>query len=109
MNEVRINGKITKNGITLKFAPSGMAIGTFSISRSWKKKDSDKWESEFFNVKMFGKAAENVANVTGKVVIEGYLKQERWKKADKEFSQVWIIANTVTPENPAPAEDDIPF
>ena len=108
MNEVRINGKITKKGIELKHAPSGMAIGTFSISRSWKKKGADEWETEFFNCKMFGKTAEGAAGVTGKVVVEGYLKQERWKKDDKEFSQVVIIANSVTPEKPVD-EDEVPF
>ncbi len=109
MNELKISGKITKNGVALKFTPSGMAIGTFSISRSWKKKGSDDWETEFFNCKMFGKTAEGAANVTGKVIVEGYLKQERWKKDDKEFSQIVIIANTVMPEKPAPAEEEIPF
>ncbi len=107
MNEVKINGKITKKGVELKFAPSGMAIGTFSIGRSYKKKGSDDWETEFFNVKMFGKAAEAAANVTGKVTVAGYLKQERWKKDDKDFSQVVIIATTITPEKPA--EEECPF
>lgn len=112
MNEVKINGKITQKGIDLKFAPSGMAIGTFSISRSWKKKGSDSWETEFFNVKMFGKIAEGAAGITGKVIVEGYLKQERWKKDDKEYSQVVIIANAVIPEEKKeekPSDDDIPF
>lgn len=112
MNEVKINGKITQKGVELKFASSGMAIGTFSISRSWKKKGSDDWQTEFFNVKMFGKTAEGAASLTGKVIVEGYLKQERWKKDDKEFSQVIIIANTVTPEEKKeekPPEDECPF
>lgn len=80
----------------LRFSQSGTAVlkNTIAVSRPFKKEETD-----YFDVTIFGKVAENTANYTGKgslVGIEGRLQQDKWETQEGEKrTKVGIIANSV--------------
>lgn len=87
MNSVSIIGTITRD-IEIKHLPSGQVLGNFSIAvnQDYKKQDGIKVEKvSFFNVSVFGKQAEVVAQCFHKgsrIGINGELNQERWEAQD---------------------------
>ena len=110
----------------IRFAPSGMGVCNFSVATSerWKKKDGTTEErTEWHNVVVFDKLAENCAEYLKKgsqVYIEGRIKTEKYD--DKEGVTRYatkINAHTVQfldgkkqeaqTTSQAPDTDDIPF
>lgn len=80
----------------LRFSQSGKAVlkNTIAVSRPFKKDETD-----YFDVTIFGKVAENTANYTGKgslIGIEGRMQQDKWETdAGEKRTKVGIIANSV--------------
>ena len=99
VNHVIIIGRLTKD-ILLKFTSGGMAIGSFSIAVNRRTKKGDQWveEASFFDVSLFGKSAEGLAQYLTKgkqVAVEGELRQDRWQQDGQPRSKVTIAANNV--------------
>lgn len=70
MNKFIISGNITKE-INLAYSQSGKAYAKFTVA---VKRKFDREKSDFFNVTVFGKQAENVANFLdkgSKVLVDG--------------------------------------
>ena len=87
VNKAIILGRLGKDP-EIRFAPSGMGVCNFSVATSerWKKKDGTTEErTEWHNVVVFDKLAENCAEYLKKgsqVYIEGRIKTEKYD--DKE-------------------------
>jgi single-strand DNA-binding protein len=92
-------GRLTRDA-TLTYTSGGMAICKFAIAVNARVKQGESWadEASFFDVTVFGKAAEAINQylVKGKqVAIEGRLKQDRWEKDGQTHSRVVINADNV--------------
>jgi single-strand DNA-binding protein len=131
VNSVVVAGRLTRDP-EVKAMPSGSAVCGFSIatSRSYKDRDGKVVEdTEYHNVVVFGKQAENA----GKYLVKGQLagaigrlKTRSWEKDGVKQYRTEIIAETiqfgpkiggsdqsasVMPEYPVDElnPDDIPF
>jgi len=99
LNHVVLIGRLTQDA-ELKYTQSGYAISSFSIAVNRSRKNGEQWveEANFFEVSLFGKAAENLKPylVKGKqVAIDGELRQDRWESEGQKRSKVVIVANSV--------------
>jgi len=99
VNHVIIIGRLTRD-IVLKFTSGGIAIGSFSIAVNRRTKKGEQWveEASFFDVSLFGKSAEGLAQYLTKgkqVAVEGELRQDRWQQDGQPRSKVTIAANNV--------------
>jgi single-strand DNA-binding protein len=81
---ITITGNIV-NDPELKFTPNGKALAVFTVvtSKSSKKPDGtwDNVDTTFWDVKAWGKIAENCADSLGKgmsVIVVGTALQENW-------------------------------
>jgi single-strand DNA-binding protein len=100
-NSVILEGNLVKDP-ELRYTAGGTAICTFPIgvNRSFKKGDEWQDEASFFDVQTWGKMAERATNTTfkgKKVVVTGYLKQERWETDGHKRSKVVVVAREVFP------------
>ena len=99
VNHVIIIGRLTRD-IVLKYTNGGMAIGSFSIAVNRRTKKGEQWveEASFFDVSLFGKSAEGLAQYLTKgkqVAVEGELRQDRWQQDGQPRSKVFIAASNV--------------
>ena len=99
VNHVILIGRCTRDA-TIKYTSGGMAIGSFSIAVNRRTKKGDQWveEASFFDVSLFGKSAEGLAQYLTKgkqVAVEGELRQDRWEQDGQPRSKVTIAANNV--------------
>ena len=87
MNNVNIIGTMTKD-VELKYLPSGLAVGSFSIAvnQDYKNKEGQKVEkTSFFEIKSIGKQSEVINQYFKKgsrIGITGELEQESWTTQD---------------------------
>lgn len=88
----------------LRFAPSGIAVGSFrAVGSQSKKNDNDEWETTaeiWVTVTVFGKQAEACANLEivkgAQVDILGSISIEDWETKDGEKRQtVKVIADAI--------------
>lgn len=100
INTATLIGRLTRDE-ELKYTPGGMAIGNISVAINRKVKKGQEWvdESNFFDVVIFGKQAENLKQYLTKgkqVGITGFLKQERWNDQNGQSrSAVKIYAEDI--------------
>lgn len=99
INNVTIIGRLTRDA-ELAYTPGGMAIATMGIALDRSVKKGEEWvqEANFFEVKCFGKQAENLKQYLTKgkqIGVQGYLRQERWEKDGQKQSKVVINANDI--------------
>lgn len=99
LNSVQIMGNLTRDP-ELKPLPSGKVVASISIAnnRVYTKNGEKVTEVSYFDVEVWGQAAENCARYLKKgsgVIVEGRLKQDRWEKDGKTQSRVRISANAV--------------
>ncbi|WP_461828685.1 single-stranded DNA-binding protein [Aquifex sp.] len=100
LNKVLLIGRLTKDPV-ITYLPSGTPVVEFSVAYNRRYKDqSGEWKEEthFFEVKGYGKSAEDWGTRFSKgylVLIEGRLVQEKWEKEGKTFSKVRIVAESV--------------
>lgn len=100
-NKVFLAGNLTRDPET-RYTPNGTAITVFglAVNRRYKSEGEYKSESNFFDVEVWKKQAENCSQYLSKgsgVLLEGYLKQDRWEDhntGDKR-SKVKIVATNV--------------
>ena len=104
INHVVIVGRLTRDLATdekaFGYVGNGQARANISIAVNRSKKQGDQWvdESNFFDVTIWGKTAENLKPKLLKgtqIIVDGYLKQDRWEKDGQKFSKVSIVANSV--------------
>jgi single-strand DNA-binding protein len=106
MTTLTITGNLT-NDPELRFIPSGKALATFTVvsSKSTKLPDGT-WENTdttFWEVKCWGKTAENVAESLTKgmsVIVSGSAVQENWedKNTGQKRSKISVTAWSVGPD-----------
>ncbi len=82
VNKVILAGRCGKD-IEIKFAPSGLQIGNFSIATSESFKKGDNWEekTEWHNIVCFNNTAEYATEKALKgnmVYVEGKLQTKSW-------------------------------
>ena len=103
-NHVVLVGRLTKDLGTdersFGYVANGQARANISIAVNRSKKNGDQWidEVNYFDVTIWGKTAENLKPYLTKgkqIVVEGYLKQDRWEKDGQKFSKVTVVANNV--------------
>lgn len=106
MTTMTITGNLT-NDPELRFIPSGKALATFTVvsSKSTKLPDGT-WENTdttFWEIKCWGKTAENVAESLTKgmsVIVSGSAVQENWedKNTGQKRSKISVTAWSVGPD-----------
>lgn len=99
LNSVNIMGNLTRDP-ELKFVPSGKSVCSLSIAnnRVYTSKGEKTTEVSYFDVEVWGTAAENCSKYLKKgsgVIVEGRLRQDRWEKEGKTQSRVRIVANSI--------------
>ena len=116
-NHLVIDGNLVRDG-EVKFSNSGTAVLSFSIAHNAKVKDKE--EVHYFDITVFGKHAEYIADFAKKgatVLVAGRLVQQRWEKDGQKRSAVKIIGNQCmfgrvkgAESSPAqPDDSDVPF
>lgn len=99
LNSVNIMGNLTKDP-EMRYTPSGKAVCALSIAnnRVYTKNGEKVTEVSYFDVEVWGQAAENCSKYLTKgsgIIVEGRLRQDRWEKDGKTQSRVRITANAV--------------
>lgn len=100
MNSVVLSGRIATD-LELKYTPKGTALLTLrlAVKDPFKKNSEGKPTAYFFDVKIWDKPAEFVANYLKKgdsLILSGELKQETWTAADgTNKSKVVVEARNV--------------
>ncbi len=135
LNVVILLGRATMDP-DLRYTPSGAAVLGFRIAvdRVWRDKTSNEWKKEasFFQVNLWGQAAERLSKTMKKgsaVLVEGQLRSRSWEGKDGEKRYVVEIHSSRTqvldkieftpeaaagpveeePDVPKDQLDDIPF
>lgn len=100
LNKAIIIGNLTRDP-ELKSLPSGSSVTTFSLAtnRVWKDKDGNRQEgTDYHNIVVFGKQAENVAQYLKKgssALVEGRLTTRSWETEGVKRYRTEIIADRV--------------
>jgi len=100
INRAILVGRLTREA-EVKYTQSGTAICKFSIAVNRRKKEGDQWteEANFFDVLLWGRAGEALAQYLTKgkqVAVEGELRQNRWQDSNgQNRSKVEINATSV--------------
>jgi single-strand DNA-binding protein len=100
LNKAIVYGNLTRDP-EMKALPSGQNVTSMSIAtnRTWNDKDGKKQEeTEYHNVTVFGKTAENCAKYLTKgsgVYVEGRLQTRSWEKDGAKQYRTEIVAETV--------------
>jgi single-strand DNA-binding protein len=99
LNRIVLIGRLTKDP-ELRYTPNGNAVATFTLAvdRNWKNAQGER-ETDFINIVVWQKQAENVANYLSKgklAAVDGRLQIRSYD--DKEGQRRWItevVADTV--------------
>jgi len=100
INKALVYGNLTRDP-EMKALPSGQNVTSMSIAtnRTWSDKDGKKQEeTEYHNIVVFGKTAENCAKYLTKgsgVYVEGRLQTRSWEKDGVKQYRTEIVAETV--------------
>ena len=100
LNSVHLIGRVGQDA-TMKYTPSGVAVGEFSLATDNSKKNKDgSWADvppDWHNVKLFGDQAERLCPQMTKgtpVFVEGKVSYRSWEGQDgKKNYRTEIIAN----------------
>jgi single-strand DNA-binding protein len=101
LNKVMLLGNLGKDP-EVRYTPQQMAICQFSLATGERKKDTNgQWvdHTEWHNIVVFGKTAENCARFLKKgrqAFIEGRIRTRKWQdKEGKDRYTTEIVANSV--------------
>ncbi len=99
MNQVILIGRLTRDPELRYIQGSGTQVAQFTIAvdREFSGKDGKK-ETDFIDVQVWGKTAENCANYIGKgslVAINGSLRIDSYMKDDEKRKATRVNANRV--------------
>lgn len=93
-------GNLTRDP-ELRYTPNGTAVANLglAVNRRWKSGDELKEETDFFDIVVFGKQAENCGEYLHKgrpILVEGRLQQRRWETDDgQKRSKIEVVASNV--------------
>lgn len=99
-NSVLLIGRLTKDS-EVRYTRNGSAVSSFSIAVNRRRKSGEQWidEVSYFEINLYGKAAENLAQylIKGRqVAVNGELRQDRWTNGEgKAKSKVFIVADSI--------------
>ena len=98
LNTVSVTGRLVADP-TLKYLQDGTAVANFrvAVDRSYKNAKGER-EADFFNVVVWRKTAETVANHLGKgrlVGISGKLQSRTYEKDGQTHYPVEIVAHEI--------------
>lgn len=100
LNKAMIYGNLTRDP-ELRALPSGMQVCSFSLAtnRVYNDRDGNRQEAtEYHNVAVFGKQAENSAKYLHKgdsAYVEGRLQTRSWEKDGQKQYRTEIVADRV--------------
>lgn len=100
LNKVLLIGNAGKE-CEIRYSASGVAQGTFSLAVNSRKKIQDgSWadETEWFNIVIWDKLAENVGQHIQKgksLYVEGRLQTRSWDKDGVRQYRTEVIANSI--------------
>lgn len=100
LNKVMVYGNLTRDP-EMKALPSGQNVTSMSIAtnRTWNDKDGKRQEAtEYHNIVVFGKQAENCAKYLTKgsgAYVEGRLQTRSWEKDGAKQYRTEVVAETV--------------
>ena len=99
MNHVVLVGRLTKDLELRYIAGNGTPVANFvlAVDREFTGKDGKK-ETDFLNIQVWGKSAENCANYIGKgslVAVQGSIIIEKYEKDGERRTFTKINANKV--------------
>lgn len=99
MNTVNLIGNLTKD-IELKYGQTGTAFanGSIAVQRNFKNQ-SGEYDSDFINIKAFGKTAELLANhfsKGSKIGVTGSIQTGRYEKDGRTVYTTDVIVRDVT-------------
>ena len=92
MNSVALMGRLTKDVEVRQAGETQVANFCIAVDDGY----GDRKHTSFFNLVAFGKTAENIAKYFQKgsrIAVDGKLRQERWEKDGKNYSDVKVIVN----------------
>ena len=103
INNVCVLGRVTQDVSSQDFGflSTGTCKMIIHIANNESRKKGDEWidEASFFDVAIWGKAAENLKSKIFKgvqVIVSGRLKQDRWKDQNgNSKSRIYINAENV--------------
>ncbi|MGL5717743.1 MAG: single-stranded DNA-binding protein [Paraclostridium sp.] len=99
MNHVVLIGRLTRDPELKYIAGSGTAVAQFAIAVDREFSKDGKKETDFIDIQVWGKSAENCANYLGKgslAAIQGSLRIETWKNdAGENRKNARVNANRV--------------
>jgi single-strand DNA-binding protein len=115
INRVIVMGNLTRDP-ELRYTPGGAAVTSFGLGVNRRFRDRDGLPNDevtFLEIVAWGKQAETCSEYLGKgrlVLIEGRLRQERWKTPEGEArSALKVVAERVqflSNGRPQAAEED---
>ena len=99
MNHVVLVGRLTRDPELRYIAGNGTPVANFvlAVDREFAGKDGKK-ETDFLNIQVWGKSAENCANYIGKgslVAVQGSIIIEKYEKDGERRTFTKINANKV--------------
>ncbi|MFP4562754.1 MAG: single-stranded DNA-binding protein [Spirochaetia bacterium] len=99
INVVVLVGRLVRDA-ELKYTSSGYPVCKFSIAINRRRKQGDQWvdEANFFDINLWGKRAEALAQYLTKgtqVGIQGELRQNKWEQDGQPRSKIEITANDI--------------
>jgi single-strand DNA-binding protein len=100
LNKAFVYGNLTRDP-ELRSLPSGVQVTSFSIAtnRVYRDQNNERQEStEFHNIVVFGRQAENCAQYLGKgssALVEGRLQTRSWEQDGQKKYRTEIVADNV--------------
>lgn len=100
VNKVILIGNLGRDP-ELRFTQGGTAVANFSLATTERAKRDGEWtdHTEWHNIVVFGKSAENSSNFLSKgstVYIEGRIQSRKWQdKEGHDRTTTEIVANTI--------------
>lgn len=96
INMVVLVGRLVRDA-ELRYTSGGTAVANLSMAVNRRKKDGDSWreEASFFDIQLWGKAAESLERYLTKgkqIAVQGELRQSRWQQDGQNRSKVSIAA-----------------
>ncbi|RDY22859.1 single-stranded DNA-binding protein [Romboutsia maritimum] len=98
MNHVVLIGRLTRDPELKYLAGSGTAVANFAIAVDREFTKDNKKETDFIDIQVWGKTAENCANYLGKgsmCAVQGSLRIETYEKDGEKRKATKINANRV--------------
>lgn len=100
MNRVCLAGRLTR-AVELRYTPSGKAVCQIDLAINYRRRlesGEAKDEVTFIECEVWGSQAEACSKYLGKghgVLIEGYLKLDRWDKDGEPRSKLKVVCQRV--------------